>query len=619
MSRAQRSVFVLSVLMALASLGVAMGRQAETARQSEQQSSRNRPVEVRDDGYVSSSECRSCHPSEYASWYGSYHRTMTQVASPESVKGNFDGVELAGATPKTYHLSREGDSFIVTSGDGPNAARRTISLVTGSHHMQIYWYETGESRKLGQLPYAFLLPEQRWVPRASVFIEPPHNIGRSDESGRWSNSCIRCHATHGQPRIRDHAEFDTHVAEFGIACEACHGGAAAHVAANRSPLARYSRYLGAGMRGAKVQGDIVHPGKLDHERASEICSQCHAVWQHSDKQAYLKWNEHGMPYRPGEDPSQQMWLLQPSHAAKEPRVAKTLAKEREYVEGNFWSDGMARVSGREFSGMIDSPCYQAGELSCLSCHTMHKRADDPRSLTSWANDQLGAGMDGDRACLQCHESFSSEARLAAHTRHPAASSGSRCYNCHMPLTSYGLMKGMRSHRIDVPTVSSTVDTGRPNACNLCHVDRSLGWAAEQLQAGWGIAAPVLQADQQQLPAALLQGVTGDAGVRALIAYALGWGPAQQASDRSFMPALLGHLMDDPYDSVRYIAERSLRSLPGVDTSGLSYDFVTRPYSRSPIAAEVARLGGVGPSAERLAAEIHRLRPRRPNSPLTLLE
>ena len=45
-------------------------------------------------GYISSDNCRSCHPSEYASWYGTYHRTMTQVAGDHSVMGRFDGSEI---------------------------------------------------------------------------------------------------------------------------------------------------------------------------------------------------------------------------------------------------------------------------------------------------------------------------------------------------------------------------------------------------------------------------------------------------------------------------------------------------------------------------------------------
>src|SRR4051812_38593332 len=39
----------------------------------------HRPIQVRVDGYRSSDGCRACHPSQYASWHASYHRTMTQL------------------------------------------------------------------------------------------------------------------------------------------------------------------------------------------------------------------------------------------------------------------------------------------------------------------------------------------------------------------------------------------------------------------------------------------------------------------------------------------------------------------------------------------------------------
>ena len=57
----------------------------------------DRPIEVASDRYVSSRTCRACHPSQYASWHASYHRTMTQVGDTHS-----DRVELrrrAGEQP----------------------------------------------------------------------------------------------------------------------------------------------------------------------------------------------------------------------------------------------------------------------------------------------------------------------------------------------------------------------------------------------------------------------------------------------------------------------------------------------------------------------------------------
>src|SRR6266446_6334783 len=44
----------------------------------------NRPIQSEISGYATSSACRACHAENYTSWHGSFHRTMTQVATPAS-------------------------------------------------------------------------------------------------------------------------------------------------------------------------------------------------------------------------------------------------------------------------------------------------------------------------------------------------------------------------------------------------------------------------------------------------------------------------------------------------------------------------------------------------------
>src|SRR5438128_12279333 len=67
-----------------------------------------RPVQVEEDGYVSSRRCKGCHPLQYATWYGSYHRTMTQLATPDAVRANFDGVSVSGVQEHAMSLERRG-------------------------------------------------------------------------------------------------------------------------------------------------------------------------------------------------------------------------------------------------------------------------------------------------------------------------------------------------------------------------------------------------------------------------------------------------------------------------------------------------------------------------------
>src|SRR5205085_1722539 len=144
------------------------------------------------------------------------------------------------------------------------------------------------------------------------------------------------------------------------------------------------------------------------------------------------------------------------------------------------------------------------------------------------------------------------------------------YNCHMPYTTYGLLRTLRSHQISSPSVAASVQTGRPNACNLCHLDKTLAWTANALGNWYGTPAVPLDADQQSIAASLLWALRGDAGQRALVAAAMGWPPAQQASGTNWLTPYLSGLLDDPYDAVRYVSYTSLRTLPWLRT--LQYNF-----------------------------------------------
>ena len=130
---------------------------------------KNRPIKLPADDYVSSDSCRSCHPGNYASWHASYHRTMTQVATPENCAANMDGLELNYAKVD-YRVERTGKAYYVRS--KPQGAAATawgkpeeIVLLTGSHTLQVFWLETGEQRTLGQFPFAYIVAEKngrRW-------------------------------------------------------------------------------------------------------------------------------------------------------------------------------------------------------------------------------------------------------------------------------------------------------------------------------------------------------------------------------------------------------------------------------------------------------------------------
>lgn len=522
-----------------------------------------RPIQVSDAGYISSQSCRECHPHNHATWYASYHRRMTQVATPEAVAGDFDDVEVSFGQ-REYQLRRRGEICWVEMDDHdlpPGTSDRVdvpLVMTTGSHHMQVYWYPTGFSRVLGQMPLVYLMDEQRWIPRQAAFLVEPDVY--HTETGRWNDTCIGCHATHGQPRPDSRGGWDSQVAEFGISCEACHGPAETHVALRRA--------------GRDDPDPIVNPADLTHRRASQVCGQCHSVNVPLTMEEYRHSEQYGKAFRPGDDLFETRMIVREDQVSRE-HLKQAIPDVDQFMASQFWDDGMVRISGREYNGLSQSACYEQGTMSCLTCHRLHQAEDDPRSETEWANDQLRLGFESDRACVECHQG---EEYGPDHTHHPTGSSGASCVNCHMPYTTYGLLKAIRSHQISVPNVSDDLRAGRPNACNGCHLDKTLAWSSQHLNEWHGHSLPELGDDQKSIAASLLALLRGDAGQRALAAWSMGWEAAHEASGSDWQAPFLAQVLEDPYDAVRFITYRSLKSLPGY--ADFAYDFVAAPEERS---------------------------------------
>jgi hypothetical protein len=202
------------------------------------------------------------------------------------------------------------------------------------------------------------------------------------------------------------------------------------------------------------------------------------------------------------------------------------------------------------------------------------------------NDQLAEGMRENRACVQCHTEFTGS-RLAQHTHHANTSSGSRCYNCHMPHTSYALFTAIRIHRIKSPEVLPVRHAAQPNACNLCHLDKSLDWASQRLQEWYGHKPAELDDEERELAAGVLWMMRGDAAQRAIAAWHTGWEPAREATGNSSWAApLLARLLEDSYSAVRFISWQKLKALP--EFRELKYNFVGPPARRKAAMNSVLR-------------------------------
>ncbi len=490
--------------------------------------------------YVASAACKSCHPSEYASWHDTYHRTMTQTAHAATIAAPVDSPTKLALDGESYAFFREGDAVWATP---PGGVPERVVLTTGSHHYQAYWY----GAKLSMFPFVYLLGDARWVPRREAFAQPPG----VDSPVQWRSNCLQCHTTAGSPgydAARD--TLNPEVAELGIACEACHGPGAQHVQKHANPLERYAAYARA-----SADPTIVNPSRLPADRSSMICGSCHAYTYPRDEEDFWA---HGYvrSYRPGQDLDGAKMLLSPY------RLGNPGAPTIDTDPANlFYDDGTVRIGGREYNGLVLSACFTRGEgkrkLGCLSCHSMH---DGP------ADDQLAHGKGDDGACTPCHDG----ARYAtpSHTHHGTSSAGSACMGCHMPMTAYALLKSIRSHRIDSPEARDLASSDRPNACNLCHLDKTISWTLASLEAWYGQRAPlgIATSAGPEAAAGAAWLLSGDPGQRAIAAAAMASPGARVTVDPRWEAPLLRAALADPYAAVRFIATRSLRALPQTGVS-----------------------------------------------------
>lgn len=496
---------------------------------------------------------------------------MTQVAVPDSVLASFDGEQLE-SWKHSFTFKRDGDDFVVSMPDPewqvrqmagginprdepkPPMVDRRVVMTTGSHNIQFYWVEGVRSGEPIRLPFIWFVEHQRLVPAEDAYLQRPglwdeydnhyFNPGR----GLWNWACSECHSLAARPGLDPlSGEMKTEVAEFGISCEHCHGPGEAHVQ-------RHS--TNKNNAGAVLSGEpdptIVHPSRVSSKTATHICGRCHSEYLHPDQDRVLT---DGLKFQAGDD--LEDWV----------NVSWFGDGTAEWVGRTYWPDGTQRVSGDEFLGTTASPCYLKGELSCLSCHSMHD--SDPQ-------DQLAIGMGRNEACLQCHSEMRPD--VSAHTHHAADSSGSNCYNCHMPRTAYAFLSAQRTHRIDSPNVENTISSGKPNACNLCHLDQTLEWTAQHLTEWFEQPKVDLQEEHRLTSASIMWLLKGNAVQRAIIASHYSWSEALEISGNDWQSRQLARLLVDPYSAVRFIAHDSLTTLPGFEE--FRYDFIDDPHKRS---------------------------------------
>lgn len=456
--------------------------------------------------YVGDKTCAQCHANVHQQSAASVHSKILRAATPLTVQGDFTrqtSFQLGGSS---YSLQRRGAAYFITESDlSGKPWQHRVDYVLGGRRVQQF---------LTTLPdgmIAVLNPTWDSVRKKWISSRDAHNPEESsrDPVQAWNQACFGCHVSGEQKNFDpQRLRYATRWRDPGVGCESCHGPGSEHVAAAKLPATATVR--------ASIRASILNPAKLDAARSATICAQCHSL-----RDIYVDGYTAGANYYDYFVP-----VMQYRDASE---------------DSAYWPDGRPRRLANEAIGLWQSQCFLKGGATCVTCHSRSHDEDVAH------NPQLR----GNILCARCHSAIA--ANVTAHTHHGANSPGSSCLECHMPRSISSLNAEMRDHSISIPVPENTLRHGIPNACNLCHKDKSADWAGEQMTRWYGnqkrrklvLRADAFAAAQNNDPTSvtgLLQILQDDSAgplVRANAAGALGAFP----SDPAAFQAVLGALSD----------------------------------------------------------------------------
>ncbi|MEI8325561.1 MAG: ammonia-forming cytochrome c nitrite reductase subunit c552 [Betaproteobacteria bacterium] len=396
--------------------------------------------------------CAGCHAAQHQAWSKSQHSVAMQVASAQTVLGNFDQARFSYAGVTSSFFRRDGKFWVNTDGPSGKLGDFEILYTFGVAPLQQYLIALPGGR-LQAFGIAWDSRAQSQGGQRWLHLYPGQNIKAGDPlhwSGleqNWNYQCADCHSTHLQKHYNaETRSFASTWSEINVSCEACHGPGASHVAWAKAP----SSYQGKDRLGLvsalderrgvlwtidPKSGSAVRSAARSSEGEIEACARCHSRRGQFD-QAFV----HGRSL---------------AHAYR----AATLDP------GLYWSDGQMRDEVYNYGSFLQSRMHAKG-VSCADCHEPHSQ-------------QLR--LPGNALCAPCHL----PARFDGPQHHHHVARGAGCVDCHMPVVGYMQVDQRHDHSFRIPRPDLTSQIGVPNTCNQCHKDKSAQWASVQLKQWFG--------------------------------------------------------------------------------------------------------------------------------------
>ncbi|MFT5432210.1 MAG: hypothetical protein ACI9OJ_002909 [Myxococcota bacterium] len=525
--------------------------------------------------YVGPKACAECHEENYNHWRGHPHRVMNATASSETVKGDFSGRHFKylgfrsgkrnDVPPGLARFTRDGAKFFMSifTPDGETFIRKfRVTRTVGSRLEQMYMglqVEGPEAKTHTvythehRMPFGYMLSRERWF--TVPYFDDGYTVDSSQQKPRPPEStpqldswtmCMDCHNTFPyEKRVFAPAPF----------------------------LTGYPRgHLSGELTKTVDHKQVLNPDKLVTLGIS--CESCHfGGREHAKLEKTIRFV-----------PSAAKGGLRVTSKALTGWTGKE--QENPYVVNSLCSQchGRPRATypgGGVFansSESFDMGTSCGGQLKCTDCHNPHIAGpakggggpDDPKHLAT---------------CETCHADYATPEGAAAHSKHPGTA-GVSCMDCHMPRMVGGLELMTRTHRVTSPTVYAAYQSGTPNACNLCHVDKSLSWTLNALDKTFGVkVGPPGESDTAAKEVWLRH-------PRSVVRLASAHGVARSPFAREGAMAYLLPLLRDPYPRRRYFAQTAIEIFLGRKLTVEEFDVGGAAASREAQVQALAKTHGV---------------------------
>ena len=318
-----------------------------------------------------------------------------------------------------------------------------IAFVYGSLWKQRYFKKVGDDYY--PFPAQWDVTHKKWKPYVVkddwwVPFYPADNFQRPTGA-----LCDGCHSVNYDIKTKA-------VTEWNVGCEKCHGPGSEHVKQS-------------------VAATILCPSRMDYVAANDTCIQCHSQGRPPQNPIDGKYYDWPVGFELSKKLS-DYWKLE----------------EHKLGETTFthFPDGTAHKNRMQGNDYVTSLMYTHG-VTCFTCHDVHGTGN-PAQLRKPASS----------LCLDCHGPNSPNGphapSLAEHSHHQPESAGSSCIACHMPkiATTLGDVN-VRSHTFRFISPAMTDAMKIPNACSVCHTDKTSAWANDALKT-WADRSPWRMAD-----------------------------------------------------------------------------------------------------------------------------